>query len=220
MINVKLHLGDCLDILPTIANGSMDAIITDPPYGIKYQSARRAKDTRFPIIKGDTTFIIDWLQFEADCLFSFCRWDVQEKWRKAIEKHWKVKSQVIWDKCTHGLGDLKAQYAPQHDIAWFAIRNGYKFPGRRPTSVYRFLRVSAEKLQHPTQKPLPLMKRIITDLTPKGAIVIDPFMGSGTTGVACVQTDRNFIGIEIDPGYYAIAEKRIAEAQLQLRMDI
>jgi len=70
---------------------------------------------------------------------------------------------------------------------------------------------------HPTQKPIELMKWCI-DMV-EGATILDPFMGSGTTGVACVQTGRNFIGIEIDPTYFAIAEKRIKDAQMQPRLE-
>jgi DNA modification methylase len=74
--------------------------------------------------------------------------------------------------------------------------------------------------EHPTQKPEEVMARLAEMLSPEGATVLDPFMGSGTTGVACVQTGRNFIGIEIDPTYFAIAERRIEEARQQLRMPL
>ncbi len=74
---------------------------------------------------------------------------------------------------------------------------------------------------HPANFPIELPLRLIELFThASDATILDPFMGSGTTGVACVQTGRNFIGIEIDPGYYAIAEKRIKQAQLQIRMTI
>ena len=73
---------------------------------------------------------------------------------------------------------------------------------------------------HPSQKPIQLLRMIVEKYTNSGDLILDPFMGSGTTGVACMQTGRNFIGIEIDPKYYAIAEKRIAEAQLQIRMPL
>ena len=72
---------------------------------------------------------------------------------------------------------------------------------------------------HPTQKPITVMAGIIKHLTSPGATILDPFMGSGTTGVACVKTGGNFVGIEIDPDYSAIAEKRIAEAQMQPRLE-
>ena len=77
-----------------------------------------------------------------------------------------------------------------------------------------------EKRYHPTQKPLALMTWIVENYTNPTDTILDPFMGSGTTGVACVQTGRNFIGIEKDRGYYEIAEKRIKEAQMQLRLNI
>ena len=72
-----------------------------------------------------------------------------------------------------------------------------------------------EDTGHPTTKPLDLMRRLIVKLTAPSATVFDPFMGSGTTGVACVQTGRNFIGCEIDAGYFEIAQRRIALAQQQ-----
>jgi len=75
-----------------------------------------------------------------------------------------------------------------------------------------------EERFHPTQKPLSLMLWVIENYTKPGDTVIDPFMGSGTTGVACVETNRNFIGIEIDPGYFKIAEKRIAQAKQRVML--
>ena len=73
---------------------------------------------------------------------------------------------------------------------------------------------------HPFEKPVSLIERLLRIYTNPGGLVLDPFMGSGTTGVACVQTGRNFIGIEIDPKYFAIAEKRIRDAQQQLRLPL
>jgi DNA modification methylase len=222
MSSVQLYQGDCLEILRQLPDASVDACITDPPYGINYQSAWRTdKEQRFDVLRGDDELDFGWLdeveRIAADtfCLFVFCRWDVQEQFRAEIAKHFTVRSQVIWDRGIHGLGDLKAQYAPCHDVAWFATRGGYRFPNGRPKSIYRVDRLSANELVHPTQKPVPLMKVAVNDLTVSGAIVLDPFMGSGTTGVACVKTGRNFIGIELDEGYFAIAERRIENAQAQ-----
>jgi DNA modification methylase len=75
-------------------------------------------------------------------------------------------------------------------------------------------------IKHPSPKDPDMTKWIIENATNPGDTILDPFMGSGTTGVACVQTGRNFIGIEIEPKYFEIAEKRIAEAQMQMRMPI
>jgi DNA modification methylase len=87
-------------------------------------------------------------------------------------------------------------------------------------SSYAAMRSRDVYTKHPSQKPIQLLRMLIENFTELNDIVFDPFMGSGTTGVACVQTGRNFIGIEIEPKYYEIAEKRIAEAQLQIRMPI
>jgi len=223
---IQLYLGDCLEVMEKLPDNSIDVVITDPPYGIAYQSARRIdKNMRFPLLRGDGEANTEWIGLTRQlmrrhgALFCFHRWDVAEVYRAAIQADWgTIKSQVIWDRRVHGLGDLRAQFAPVHDLAWFAVMNGYVFPGRRPTSIYRIRRVAADKLLHPTQKPTPLMCQIVRDLANEDATILDPFMGSGTTGVACVQTGRRFIGIEIEPKYFDIAKKRIEEAQLQMRL--
>jgi DNA modification methylase len=221
--DVTLHFGDCLGVMRGMADKSVDAVVTDPPYGISYQSAWRTDTTqRFAIIAGDSGMDSSWAE-EAfrvtrspGCLLCFCRWDVSQTFYDAITRSgWRVRSQVVWDRGIHGLGDLRSQYAPCHDLIWFATKGDFSFPGKRPRSVYRIDRLAANELVHPTQKPVALLARAVRDITAEQMTILDPFMGSGTTGVACVQTGRNFIGIEIDPTYYAIAEKRIAEAQLQ-----
>ena len=219
---VQLYLGDCLQIMPELAG--VDAVVTDPPYGIGYQSAWRTDSERFAHIAGDASVSLGWVAVsrrcvgQRGCVFVFCRWDVAEAFRVALAAEWDLRSQVIWDRGIHGLGDLRAQYGPRHDTCWFATAGDWEFPGKRPTSVYAIDRLAATDLVHPAQKPSGLMARIVLDLTCSGDTVLDPFMGSGTTGVACVQTGRKFIGVEIDPGYFEIAKKRISEAQLQIRM--
>ena len=89
-----------------------------------------------------------------------------------------------------------------------------------PKSIISVQKPHPSNSQHPTEKPVELMKWLIETYTREGDTILDPFMGSGTTGVACVQTGRNFIGIEIDPTYFAIAEKRIKEAQQQPRLEL
>ena len=224
MVDVKLYLGDCIDIMRDMADKSVDAVITDPPYGINYQSAWRIdKNSRFPTIAGDVSLDFVWLAEayritkDNGCIFCFCRWDTEREFQTAItDVGFDLQSQVIWDRGVHGLGDLKRQFAPMHDNALFATKGMFSFPLHRPKSVYRIDRLSADKLEHPTQKPTGLMQRILLDVTATNHIALDPFMGSGTTGVACVQTGRNFIGVEIDPTYYTIAERRIHDAQQQM----
>ena len=225
-MSIELHNCDCLDFMRTMPDKSVDAVITDPPYGISYQSARRTdKASRFNIINGDNLLSFDWMYEtfriakDIACLFCFCRWDTAQQFMENLSKSgWNIQSEVIWNRGIHGLGDLSKQYAPMHDNAWFCTKGDYSFPGKRPKSVLSIDRLPANELQHPTQKPLPLMSVIINDITRKCDTIFDPFMGSGTTGVACVQTGRNFIGCEIDPTYFAVAKKRIEDAQRQMRL--
>ena len=134
----------------------------------------------------------------------------EEAFLKAIEwAGFKVKSQIIWDRVVHGLGDLKSQFAPQHDIIWFATKGKFEFKNGRPKSILRYSRVNSDKLSHPNEKPVELVKHIVQVLTNEHATILDCFMGSGTTAVACKQLNRNFIGFEIDPAYVEIANKRL-----------
>lgn len=223
MSNVTLLNGDCLELMRGIDSESIDAIITDPPYGISYQSSWRIdKSARKPVLANDDKPFIWWF-WEAyrvikpdGCLLCFCEWRWADAFKSAIEiAGFSVKSQVIWDRKGHGMGDLNSSFAPQHDIIWFATKGSFSFPGSRPKSIIRSMRISGEDLEHPTEKPTGLIASLIESVTEKDQIVLDPMCGSGSAGVACAQTGRNFIGIEIDPNYYAIAQKRIEAAQAQ-----
>jgi len=216
---VTLYCGDCLMILPELPK--VDAVVTDPPYGIAFQSAwRTERALRFDRIVNDGRPFIWWL-FHAEGLLAspgpllcFCRWDSAEVFRLAIE--WaglKIGSQLVWDRVVHGMGDPPSRPSPRHDIIWFAVKGRYRLPATRPTSIYQYQRISADALEHPNQKPDALMVALLQDFTLPAQTVLDPFMGSGTTGVACIRTGRRFIGVEISEEYCAIAQRRI-EAEL------
>lgn len=218
----KIYNMDCLDGLRQIPSEYVDCIITDPPYGISYQSAWRTdRNERFEVIAGDGSPFIWWL-YDAyrilkpnSCLVCFCRWDVQEAFKQAIEwAGFKLKSQVIWDRQVHGLGDLKAQFAPQHDVVWFAVKGKFEFPNGRPTSIVRVARVPADKLVHPTEKPIELMRFFVEKCSLPGSLVLDPFMGSGATARAAKDAGRQFIGFELNPDFCQVAENRLKQEVL------
>lgn len=220
----KLIHGDCLSALRELENESVDLVLTDPPYGIDFQSCFRSdgcggyssdRSKLRPKISNDKTPFIWWLHDafrvtnQGGSLLCFCRWDVQETFRLAIEAAgYTVKSQVIWDKGGGGLGDLKASFAPQHEIIWFATKGKYAFPGKRPMSVIRCPKVPSCHIVHPNEKPIPLMTELLS-VCPNPGTVLDPFLGSGAVGVATVESGREFIGIEMDRGYLDLASKRI-----------
>lgn len=185
-----IEQGDCLEILRQIPAGSVDAVVTDPPYGIDYQSARRTDPTkRLKKIANDGQPFVWWLldAFRITkpdgALICFCRWDVQEAFRQAIEwAGYTVKSQVIWDREVHGLGDLNAAYAPQHDVIWFATKGKFAFPSGRPMSVLRSQRLSGDQLTHPNEKPVDLMAQICRQVTPPGGGSCGPVHRIGRHG--------------------------------------
>jgi DNA modification methylase len=217
---IELYCGDCMEILPQLKGRSVDAVITDPPYGIDYQSSRRIdKSKRKPKILNDKLPFIWFLHHVYHCttedgfILVFCRWDVQDSFKLAMEwSGYKIKSQIIWDRVAHGMGDLFGSPAPQHDVIWFGVKGEYKFPGIRPKSVIDCMRVDAESLNHPNEKPVNLMSEIAREYTKENETILDPFMGSGTTGVACIRLGRKFIGIEKEPKYFEIAVRRIEKA--------
>ena len=216
-----LHEGDCLEVMRGMESESVDAIITDPPYGIDYQSARRTDKSQWkPKIKNDTRPFIWWLYDgyrivkDAGALVCFCRWDVQEVFKQAIEwAGFSVKSQVVWDRGVHGMGDLEASFAPQHDVIWFATKGKYVFPDMRPYSVIKSQRVNPEALLHPNEKPVDLLNYLIKSVVQKKGTVLDPFAGSGSTLCASEQLKCNSIGIELDPKYCEIIRKRLSNMQ-------
>ena len=120
----------------------------------------------------------------------------------------------MWDRGAHGAGDTARAFAPQHEVTWFATKGGFRFSGRRPTSVLAHPKPAARRLVHPTQKPEGLMAELVASVVPERGIVVDPFMGSGATGCGCVSTNRRLIGIEMLPAYCDLARARISEAEL------
>ena len=199
----RLILGDCRDILPTL--GPVDAVVTDPPYGIGRDGQKRTTggnggrkaydfmgwDGERPdaalfrlILSAAPAHIIWGGNYFADLL------PPTDKW-------------LVWDK---------GQRINQSDgeLAWTSIGGALRI------RTLNRVELMTDGAEHPTQKPVRLMEWCLAHL-PAGS-VLDPFMGSGSTGVACVRTDRAFIGIEREPSYFDIACRRIEEAYRQPRL--
>lgn len=203
--DARLILGDCRDILPTL--GKVDAVVTDPPYGMAFQSNHRR--VQHKAIAGDTDDDLLLLACSIEALHSsyiFCRWD-------NVFRVPRPKSLVTWVKNNWSMGDLDHEHARQTEVALFYPGPDHSFPSGRPADVIFAPRTGNEF--HPTEKPVQLMCAVVG--WTRGAI-LDPFMGSGTTGVACVKMDRAFIGIEREPSYFDIACRRIEEAYRQPRL--
>lgn len=210
MTNVTLHLGDCLEVMRGMDGGSVSAVVTDPPYGI---GESRAK----VMSRGKLAAATDYGDFV---------WDSTRLDRAYIDEMLRVsKEQVIFG------GNYYTDYLPASSswIVWDKINGANDFADcelawtshKRAVRRYAYMwngmiKQMPEERYHPTQKPLSLMIWVLENYTKVGDLVFDPFLGSGTTAVACIKTGRRFVGCEKDANYFAIAEKRIAEAQMQL----
>lgn len=204
---VTLHLGDCLDLLPTL--GKVDAVVSDPPYGIGFvhsgKGGRLARSTSFggvAVVGDDRPFDpVPWLAFPVVVLFGANHFAD----RLPASPNW-----LVWDKrdgvCSNDQADC--------EMAWTNLKG----PARLTRHLWNGMLKASEKGEirvHPTQKPVAVMEWALQQATALGDVVLDPFMGSGTTGVAAVKTGRKFIGVEIEPKYFDIACKRISEALRQ-----
>ena len=217
---IKLLHGDCLELMKDIPDKSIDMILTDPPYGIDFQSQRKKnKDDWMPKIQGDkepfVAFIPELKRIVSDkgAVMIFTRWDVQHHFIQLMtDAGMKPKNVLIWDKVVHGMGDLKRAFASRYESILFWSNADFRFPDGRPTDIIRVQRVAPQNLIHPNEKPVELLETLITKTTVSGDSVLDAFMGSGSTAIACINTNRKFIGIEKDDKYFEIAKSRIEKA--------
>lgn len=214
----KLYNGDCLEIMDRLIDEGVkvDCILTDPPYGMNFKSNYRKEKYNSIVNDDNLDFIENYfskcytLLKEDTHIYCFCSWHNIDKFKMEFEKYFKLKNIIVWEKNNTSMGDLKGSYAPKHEF----ILYGHK--GRRLRNGFRYADIikanrTNNKL-HPTQKPVDLLEIFIKQSTDKNDVVFDGFMGSGTTGVACMNTNRKFIGIELDNNYFDIASKRIEEA--------
>lgn len=190
-----LYQGDCREILPTL--GKVGAVVTDPPYGIGITRSNRIAVSRG--LGGKC-----WDDAPAD--LSVLPNVPSIIWGGNYFELPPTRAPLVWDKNNAG-----RDFA-DFEMAWTNL----DMVARR--FIMRPMNMDGGKL-HPTQKPISLMEWCLGFL-PAADTILDPFMGSGTTGVACVREGRNFIGIELDPGYFDIACERIRKEMAQPRLDL
>jgi len=153
------------------------------------------------------------LKPDGGALLSFCNWSTSHLWHQHIlDAGFTIKSQVIWNRLHHGMGDLKGAFGPMHDIIWYATKGRRIFVNGRPKSVIECQRPSpTQDFGHPTCKPVPLMKQLIHAIDDgKSTTIVDPFLGSGSTGVAALELGFDFIGGEIEDDFIKIAADRLS----------
>ncbi len=191
--------GDCFKWLPNIPGESIDLVLTDPPYGIDYQSNRRVAREKLPKFAGDAD--LSWLpQFVSEVdrvlkpdrhFYCFTRFDTYPIFYNEISSRFRIKNCLIWVKNNHGSGDLAGAYAPQSEMIIFAVKGKRELFGPRESEVLRYDAVPSALRAHATQKPVDLLRLLIEKSTLPEEVVLDPFAGTGSTGLACKDTERH-----------------------------
>lgn len=195
---VKLYLGDCRDILPTL--GNVDAVVTDPAYGINAARNRNSQKN-------------GWRDYDAP------GWDAERTPPELVElaiscaKHAIVWGGNYWSDVLPPTGKWLSWDKGQTDFSLADFELAWcSFDGAARRITYSRSLAMRDGKEHPTQKPVEVMRWCIDKLPDGCNVILDPFMGSGTTGVAAVKMGRQFIGIELEPKYFDIACRRISDA--------
>ena len=199
-----IYHGDCREILPQLE--PVDLVLSDPPYGMSFQSNNRA--IKHDKIVNDDSLPIDliWLAMSKAirAAYFFCRWN-------NIPQMPPPRSIIAWVKNNWSMGDLKHEHGRQWEACCFYPKEGHEFLKRIPDVI---LADRTGNEVHPTEKPVKLMKIILSANI--GDTILDPFMGSGTTLRAAKDLNRKAIGIEIEEKYCQIAVERLRQEVLAL----
>ena len=237
--DATLYLGDCLEILPTL--GKVDAVVTDPPYssGGRNPAVARGLFRKAGAVSkacrtdewflgdnmGSDTYLRWQRQIALACCdictpgspsYIFTDWrqytNIVTAWETCL---WTLRSVVVWDKAQ--CGAMGSWWRNNHEwICAFTKGKPRPLPHRRFYNTWKGCKPQGG--EHPTKKPLELIKYLV-ETVPINGMVLDPFMGSGTTGVACAELGRQFIGIELNEKYFDIACKLIEKATSQGTLD-
>lgn len=226
----ELRLGDCLEVLPTL--GQVDAVVTDPPYSVSLAGSSGSftrlnrKGTRsMSFFEGDTDWptmtraVVERVREAASLgplsVYCWCGHRQFGPLMEMLEASGYSTRFLVWRKKCPAPAPPRSGWQSGAELCVYGYKPGRIFADGMFNNVldadsYRFGQPG--KVDHPTQKPFGTIYPLLKVSTLAGQVVLDPFMGSGTTGVACVKLGRRFIGIEIDPGYFQIACERIQKA--------
>jgi site-specific DNA-methyltransferase (adenine-specific) len=229
-----IHEGDCLGGLAALSDGSVDVVITDPPYEAEAHTPERlvaraggrleVEPLTFPPITEEQRAESSrhMARLARRWILVFCQVEAAMKWRAALESAGAVyKRTCLWVK-----PDGKPQYSGDRPGIGYESIIACHAPGRSTWNgggshgVFIVNKSGDQRTGHQTQKPLALMERLVRLFSNPGELILDPFVGSGTTGVAAIRLGRRFVGWELNPEYAEIARKRLANAREQLTLGV
>ena len=215
--------GDCIAEMEKLADASVDCVITDPPYGINYVSNFRVVDSEVVKAVNNDDLQSALKLWEKACevlsrkmkpdshIYIFTSWKVYPQFAEITARYFRIKNCLVWEKNNWSMGDLDGNYAEQYEMAIFATKGNRKLNGGRDTNILHYDRVANGSLLHSCEKPVDMLRFLISKSSNPGELVIDPFAGSGSTLVACKREGRAYWGCELDSENYKIALGRLAD---------
>jgi site-specific DNA-methyltransferase (adenine-specific) len=220
-----LYHGDALDILPMLAAGSVTAVVTDPPYVIGAVSAGNmaSKSGGWADMMNSALWFTTWYRMVSTTLkhtgsfWSFCNWrTLPVVMRSAVDAELPITSLMVWDKEWIGPGGVQG-LRPSYELCALMSKPGFAVPDRGVPDVWRHKVGSYKPNGHPAEKPVGLVRRILTVAeVPQGAVVLDPFLGSGTTAIAARDLGLRCVAIESEERYCEIAARRLDQGLLPI----
>ena len=211
--NHRLLCGDSTDIatVAKVMQGEKATLVfTDPPYGVEYQSNMRTKSQKFDVLKNDDKFLDVTpviAEHSTGWVFIWTSWKVQNVWIDMFKDFGYPTNIIVWHKPGGGIGDLKKTFSSDYEVA-LVWHRGAELTGKRIGSVWTINKDGSSAYMHPTQKPVALGAEAIDKTTHSGAVVLDLFGGSGSTLIACEQTNRYARLVELDPKYCDVIIQR------------
>jgi DNA modification methylase len=211
--NHRLMCGDATDLLSLamlMNDERATLVLTDPPYGVSYQSNMRLKSKKFDVLANDD-LVLDIApsikSYSSGWVFVWTSWKVLNLWIEKLASFGYPTNMIIWDKGGGGIGDLEKTFASDYEVA-LVWHNNKKLTGKRIGSVWSINKDGSSQYLHPTQKPVALSAMAIEHTTNKGDLVLDIFGGSGSTLIAAEQTKRICYMMELDTKYCDIIIER------------
>lgn len=208
---MNLYNNDCMKILPTLEDKSIDLVVTDIPYGVvnrKHGSFRKLDKGKADIVTFDLdTFVSELTRVTKGSIYIFCGTEQVSDIRRILVQNKMSTRLCIWEKTNPSPMNGDKIWLSDIECCVFGRFPNATFNEHCKNTVFRYP-CGRNKL-HPTQKPLELIERLVLASSNEGDTVLDPCMGSGTVGVACKKNNRKFIGIEMDKEFYDIASDRI-----------
>ena len=210
----RLMCGDSTkesDVEKLMNGQKADMVFTDPPYGISYSSNMRTKTEKFEELKNDNIFLNQWIplidKYSNGFVYIWTSWKVLDTWLDMWKEIGKLSNMIIWSKGGGGIGDLKKTFSSDYEISLVYNRDN-EIAGKRLGSVWEIGKDSNSSYKHPTQKPVQLSETAIKNTSIKNNIILDLFIGSGSTLIACEKTNRICYGMELDTKYCDVIIER------------